>query len=74
MVGNNSNNWLGQMYSFQINYDDPIKLKDIFINDYNIEIPIMKWENKILMRISINGYNTKEDVDRLLNVLNDNNY
>ena len=53
------------MYSFQINYDDPIKLKSIFINDYKIEIPIMKWEDKTLMRISLNGYNSEDDVKLL---------
>ena len=61
--------WLGQMYSFQINYDNPIKLKSIFINDYKIEIPISKWKNDTLMRISLNGYNTDADIDKLLSAL-----
>ena len=74
LVGNTPDNWLGQMYSFQINYDDNIKLKNIFINDYNIEIPIMKWDNKTLMRISINGYNTEDDINKLLDILKNNNY
>ena len=74
LVGNTPDNWLGQMYSFQINYDDSIKLKNIFINDYNIEIPIMKWGNKTLMRLSINGYNTEDDINKLLDILKNNNY
>ena len=62
------------MYSFQLNYNDPVKLKSIFINDYKIEIPIMKWEDKTLIRISLNGYNNQDDVNKLLDVLNSNNY
>tara|TARA_Y100001970_G_C14158425_1_gene817023 strand:- start:120 stop:1220 length:1101 start_codon:yes stop_codon:yes gene_type:complete len=69
LVKNNVKDWLGQMYSFQINYNDPLKLKDILINDYNIEIPIMYWEDKVLMRISINGYNSTSDLEKLLKAL-----
>ena len=74
LIKDNPSNWLGQMYSFQLNYNDPVKLKSIFINDYKIEIPIMKWEDKTLIRISLNGYNNQDDVNKLLDVLNSNNY
>ena len=67
-------NWLGQMYSFQINYKDYIHLKNIFINDYKIEIPIMKWKNKTLIRISLNGYNSENDIEKLITILKNNNY
>jgi len=69
LVENNIEQWLGQMCSFEVNYPDDLKLKNILINDYNIEIPVMKWKNKTLMRISLNGYNTNNDVDKLLTVL-----
>ena len=69
LIGGTPTDWLGQMYSFRINYKDEIKLKNIFINDYKIEIPISKWKNDTLMRISLNGYNTDADIDKLLSVL-----
>ena len=69
LVGDNVEKWLGQMCSFPVNYDDPIKLKSKLINDYQIEIPVMAWNDKTLMRISLNGYNSSEDVDKLLDVL-----
>ena len=69
MIGNNPKDWLGQMYSFQVQYEDFIKLKNIFINDYKIEIPIMRWEDKTLIRISLNGYNSENDIEKLLNVM-----
>ena len=69
LVGDNVEKWLGQMCSFPVNYDDPIKLKSKLINDYQIEIPVMAWNDKTLMRISLNGYNSSKDVDKLLDVL-----
>ena len=68
------NKWLGQMYSFQIENEDFITLKNIFITDYKIEIPIMRWENKTLIRVSLNGYNSEENINKLLDVLKKNNY
>ena len=69
LVEDNIDKWLGQMCSFPVNYRDDAKLKNILINNYKIEIPVMKWKNKTLMRISLNGYNTKNDIDQLLTVL-----
>ena len=73
-IGGEPSRWLGQMYSFQVNHNDSLKLKNIFINKYKIEIPIQKWEDKTLMRISLNGYNTEKDIDKLLTILKNNNY
>ena len=69
LVYNSPEKWLGQMYSFQIDYQDVNKLKNILINDYKIEIPVMTWENKTLIRISLNGYNTTNDIDKFLSFL-----
>jgi isopenicillin-N epimerase len=74
MIKSNPWKWLGQMYSFEIDYDDSISLKNEFINNYKIEIPIVKWKDKTLMRISLNGYNTEKDVDKLLSFFLKNNY
>ena len=68
-MSDNVKDWLGQMCSFPINYDDPDKLKSLLINKYKIEIPVSVWNNKILMRISLNGYNSSNDIDKLLSVL-----
>ena len=32
---------------------------------YNIQIPFIKWNERTLFRISIQVYNTKEDIDML---------
>ncbi|MAR30205.1 MAG: aminotransferase [Candidatus Marinimicrobia bacterium] len=74
LVGCEPDKWLGQMYSFQLDNEDFITLKNIFITDYKIEIPIMRWENKTLMRISLNGYNSEENINKLIDILKKKNY
>ena len=39
------------------------------VKNNNIVIPIMKWDNKTYIRISINGYNTPDDFSKLMEVL-----
>jgi len=74
LVGDNADKWLGQMCSFPVNHDNSIELKNLLINKYKIEIPVMAWKDKTLMRISLNGYNTEDDIDKLLTILKENNY
>ena len=42
-----------------------------FYSKYNIQIPIFKWNDKEFFRISVQAYNTKEDIFRLLEALDD---
>ena len=74
LIDGNASDWLGQMYSFIIDYNDAIELKSRFINNYKIEIPIMEWENKTLMRISLNGYNNEDDINKLVDTLKKGSY
>ena len=39
------------------------------VDDYRVEVPILSWNEKKLIRISIQAYNGSEDVDRLLSAL-----
>jgi isopenicillin-N epimerase len=36
---------------------------------HRIVIPVMAWDDRPLMRLSVQGYNTQEDVDTLLGAL-----
>jgi isopenicillin-N epimerase len=42
------------------------RLKKRLYEVYGVEVPLMAWRDLKLMRISVQGYNTQEDIDRLL--------
>ena len=45
------------------------ELKDRLLSEYKIEIPYIDWEDNHYLRLSIQGYNTNEDIDHLVNAL-----
>ena len=45
---------------------DGAALKDRLYDEYRIEIPFTKWKNQSFLRISVQGYNTQEDIDALI--------
>ena len=72
LIGDDPKKWLGQMCTFEF----PIDIKNIatmkkkLIDYYKIEIPIFVWENRVYLRISINGYNSWNDIDILIDAIN----
>lgn len=44
-------------------------LKSRLYDEYKVEVPLIEWQGKQFVRISIQGYNTQEDVDALLDAL-----
>jgi isopenicillin-N epimerase len=38
-------------------------------DDYRVEVPLIKWNGRELLRVSIQAYNCPEDVDRLIEAL-----
>ena len=67
----NGGNWIAQMVSHPIPKSAPLDLKEILFNQYKIEIPIFKWEDRMFIRISMQIYNEKKEVDLLLSALSD---
>lgn len=45
---------------------DPEKIKRRLYEEYRIEIPVIQWQDRQFVRISIQAYNTPEDVKALL--------
>ena len=45
------------------------ELKNKLYEEYKIEIPCVEWRNQHFLRISVQGYNTSEDIDRLVRAL-----
>ncbi len=44
-------------------------LKRRLYDEYKIEVPLTQWEDRQFIRVSIQGYNTQEDVDTLVRAL-----
>ena len=65
-----NDDWLAQMASIQIPVNDSIAIKNKLLNNYNIEIPIFKWDNKNMLRFSFNAYNDESDSTALIDAIN----
>lgn len=48
---------------------DVVALKERLYADFRIEIPLIRWQERPFLRISIQGYNTPQDVEALLTAL-----
>lgn len=49
--------------------DQTEKLKSLLLDQYRIEIPIIEWNHRQFLRISMQGYNTQQDLESLLAAL-----
>jgi isopenicillin-N epimerase len=45
------------------------ELKEKLYNDYKIEIPCIEWNNRHFLRLSVQGYNSEEDIDKLVSAV-----
>jgi isopenicillin-N epimerase len=62
--------WYCQMASAPLPADtDLTRLKSRLYDEYRIEVPVMEWNGMKLIRISVQGYNTKREVDKLCRAL-----
>jgi isopenicillin-N epimerase len=71
-----STDWYMQMVSVSLPPIDTAKdafgrtrLQARLMDEFNIEVPIVVWNGKPYIRVSIQAYNTREDVDRLVEAL-----
>jgi isopenicillin-N epimerase len=48
---------------------DPVVLKSRLYEEYKIEIPVIQWQDRQFIRISIQAYNDQADVDALIEAL-----
>lgn len=66
-----SSEWYAQMTSLPLPVQEKQghTLRQRLYDEYRIEIPIMFWQNRSLMRISVQAYNTPDEVEQLLAAL-----
>ena len=60
-----------QMVAVQLPVVDPEKFQKRLYDEYRIEIPVYLWNDMPLIRISVQGYNSSEDVDRVIAALSE---
>jgi isopenicillin-N epimerase len=48
------------------------KLKSLLYDKYKIEVPLIHWNGSKLIRVSVQGYNTRKDLGKLISALKEN--
>lgn len=61
--------YYAQMASFPLPPCDADRLKQRLYDEYHIEVPVLKWKHQTLLRVSVQAYNTQEDIDALVRAL-----
>lgn len=68
-ISDGSDTWLGQMIAQPLPALDGERLKSELYDRFKIEIPINPFDDGFLIRISVQGYNTKAEIDALIEAL-----
>lgn len=58
--------YFAQLVSVRLPPCDLAALKTRLYAEYQVEVPLLRWNNEYLLRISVQGYNTETDIDRLI--------
>jgi isopenicillin-N epimerase len=61
--------WFGQMAAAPLPPVDVVALKTRLYDEDQVEVPLHRWGDHTLIRVSIQGYNDGGDVDRLVDAL-----
>lgn len=61
-----SSDWWGQMCAIPLPPCDVTELQRLLYDEYHVEVPVHEWDGHPYVRISIQAYNSAEDVDRLI--------
>ena len=58
--------WYSQMVACPIRTDDPLELKRRMYDEFKVEAPISSWGGLNMIRVSYQGYNDHDDLERLM--------
>ena len=59
----------GQMVVIPVPPMDANRLKETLFEGFRIEIPVTSHRDRLFVRISMQGYNTQEDAEALVNAI-----
>jgi isopenicillin-N epimerase len=61
--------WYAQMAAFPLPACDGAVLQRRLYDEYRVEVPIIEWQERQFVRVSVQGYNTQGDVQALIAAL-----
>ena len=65
-----SDAWFAQMVTAELPMEtDIVTLKARTYDEFRVEVPLIEWNGKKLIRISVQGYNTQKDINNLIEAL-----
>jgi len=64
-----SPDWYAQMAAFPLPACNAEELKRRLYEEYRVEVPIIEWNGRQFVRVSVQGYNSQADIDALVAAL-----
>jgi isopenicillin-N epimerase len=61
--------WYAQMATIPLPACDAEELKRRLYDEYRVEVPIIEWNSRQFLRVSVQAYNAKGDLDALISAL-----
>lgn len=61
--------WYAQMVSVQLPVADARTIQRRLLDEFRIEVPVLAWNGRVLLRVSVQGYNTAADVEALVHAV-----
>jgi isopenicillin-N epimerase len=61
--------WYTQMIACPIRTSDPLELKRRMYDEYRVEAPVVSWGGLDMVRVSYQGYNDHDDLERLMTAI-----
>jgi isopenicillin-N epimerase len=68
-TGHSEYTWYAQMAAFPLPACDAAALQQRLYDEYRVEVPIFEWGGRQFVRVSVQGYNTADDVEALVRAL-----
>ena len=68
-IAPDSASWWNQMCALPVPPDAAETLGARLLETYGVEIPVVRWEDRVFIRVSIQGYNQQQDVDTLVDAV-----
>jgi isopenicillin-N epimerase len=68
-TGHSEYQWFAQMAAFPLPACDAGALQRRLYDEYRVEVPVVEWNGRQFVRVSLLGYNTAEDVEALVGAL-----